>query len=166
MTLSGVSVGGVSCLENGGSFGGFLIDNVGALHGMTARHCVPRMRTGDPVSPPASLEFTARFEYIVPYTGISRRTFRDLQPKIGGSGTVNQYRLADNPNGVQCMIEGNLRSAMLEGPRVGVLERAVFRDEAGLRAARLEEVNQQPFLGCTSDDVSRLDYAIYTIESK
>jgi hypothetical protein len=58
---------------------------------------------------------------------------------------------------------------MLEGPRIGVLERIIYRDEAGLQAAhnaRLIEANENPFPGCAPDVVSRLDYAIYTIESK
>ena len=58
---------------------------------------------------------------------------------------------------------------MLEGPRIGVLERVVFRDGAGLQAAynaRLIEAGEKPFPGCTPDVESRLDYAIHTIESK
>ena len=170
MTLSGVSVGGVSCLEDAGSFGGFLIDNGGALYGITARHCAPGLQTGDPVSSPASLELTARFQDIVRYTRYQRENFQRRPAKDGEAvQLLNQYRIVDHTDGVKCRIEGDLRSIMLERPRIGVLERVVYRDGAGLQAAhnaRLMEANENPFPGCSPDVVSKLDYAIYTIESK
>ena len=38
-----------------GSFGGFLTDNDGALHGLTARHCVPGMGRATLPRPPSIL---------------------------------------------------------------------------------------------------------------
>jgi hypothetical protein len=76
VTLSGVSVGGASCLEDAGSFGGFLVDNAGALYGITARHCVPGMQMGDPVLSPSTLELTARFQHIVRYTRYQPENFQ------------------------------------------------------------------------------------------
>ena len=55
-------------MDGAGSFDGFLIDNAGAFHGINARHCAPGVGKGDPVSSPASLEHTARFQNIVRYT--------------------------------------------------------------------------------------------------
>ena len=68
-----------------------------------------------------------------------------------------------------CRIKGELRTVILEGLRIGVLERVVFENKAGLLAAhnaRLIEANENPFPEISPDAVSRLDYAIYSVESK
>lgn len=165
-----MSIGGVPCLKDEGRFGGFLVDNAGALHGMAARHCVPGISQGDPVSSPATLELTARFQYIVRYTRYQSENFQ-RQPAKDQEAVqlLHRYRLVDDADGVECMIEGNLRPVMLEGLRIGILGRVVFRDKAGPQAAhnaRLIEACEKPFPGCTPDIESRLDYAIYTIESE
>ena len=160
--IPGLSIGGVSCLEDAGSFGGFLTDNGEALHGLTARHCVPRLREGDPVSSPSSLELTARLQKIILYTRYQPEDFlRRAAKDREAEQLLNRYRLVGRSDGVLCRIEGNLRTVMLE--------RVVFENKAGLLAAhnaRLIEANEKPFSEIPPDAVSRLDYAIHSVESK
>ena len=47
INLSGLSIGKASCIEDASSFSGFLVDDGGDIHSMTARHCFPGMRDGD-----------------------------------------------------------------------------------------------------------------------
>ena len=107
---------------------------------------------------------------IVLYTRYQPEAFPRRAAKNGeAEQLVNRYRPVDRADGVLCRIDGNLRTVMLEGPRIGVLERVVFEDKAGLLAAhntRLIEANERPFPELTPDVVSRLDYAIYSVESK
>ena len=114
VSLSALSIGGTSCLEDAGSFGGFLVDDNGDLHGMTARHCVPGMRDGDSVSSPSSLEVTARFQYIVNYTRYQPEKFvRRMAKDREAEQILNRYRVVDRAGGVECNIDGNPRGGTL-----------------------------------------------------
>ena len=95
---------------------------------MTARHCVPGMSQGDPVSSPATLELAARFQYIVRYTRCQPESFQRQAAAKDQEAVqlLHRHRLVDHADGVECMTEGNLRSVMLEGPRIGALERVFF----------------------------------------
>ena len=170
ITLSGLSIGGASCLEAAGSFGGFLVDDGGDIHGMTTRHCVPGMRDGDPVSSPPSLELTARFQYIVNYTRYQPEKFvKQITKDREVEELLNTYCLVDRADGVPCKIEGNPRAVMLEGPKIGIVEHVAFENKAGLLSAhnaRLTVANEKPFPELPPDVLSRLDYAIYSVESK
>ena len=129
ITLSGLSIGGASCLEDAGSFGGFPVDDGGDIHGMTARHCLPGMRDGDPVSSPSSLELTARLQHIVNYTQYQPEKFvRRIVKEREAEELLNKYRLVDRAGGVPCKIEGSLRTIMLEGPKIGIVEHVAFED--------------------------------------
>ena len=170
ITLSGLSIGGASCLEDAGSFGGFLVDDGGDIHGMTARHCVPGMRDGDPITSPSSLELTARFQYIVNYTQYQPEKFvRRIARVREAEELLNTYRFVDRADGVPCKIERNPRTIMLEGPKIGIVEHVAFENKAGLLSAhnaRLTAASEKPFPELPPDVLSRLDYAIYSVESK
>ena len=170
VTLSALSIGGTSCLEDAGSFGGFLVDNNGDLHGMTARHCVPGMRDGDSVSSPSSLEVTARFQRIVNYTRYQQEKFvRQVAKDREAEQILNRYRVVDRADGVECNIDGNPRTVLLEGPKIGTLQRIALENKAGLLAAYnawLLAAGEKQFPAVSLDVISRLDYAIFSVEAK
>jgi len=66
---------------------------------------------------------TARFQYVVRYTRYQPENFQRHAAKDSEAvQLLNQYRPVGRADGVQCRIKGNLRSLMLEEPRIGVLE--------------------------------------------
>lgn len=93
---------------------------------MALMHVIVPLEWGRAILSRHLLPWNIRHDFKILFVtpGISRRTFRDRLPKTRKQ--LNRYRPVDHADGVKCRIEG---------PRIGVLERVVYRYKAGLQAA-------------------------------
>ena len=57
------------------------------------------------------------------------------EKKTTENGGMNRYRVVDRADGVECNIDGNPRTVLLEGPKIGTLQHIALGNKAGLLAA-------------------------------
>ena len=66
--ISDISVGGRDCLNEAGSFGGWISGKDGRKFGLTCAHCLPTCQVGESVVSLSPAEITSRVNTIIPYT--------------------------------------------------------------------------------------------------
>jgi hypothetical protein len=71
LTLQRASPGLSDCVDEAGSFGGF-IKNGSSVFGLICAHCLPGAEIGATICSPSALEVTGRLEHLLRYTSLAK----------------------------------------------------------------------------------------------
>ncbi|PUU80221.1 hypothetical protein B9Z19DRAFT_1063615 [Tuber borchii] len=128
--LAPLSVGVEGCLDNAGSFGGFLRkpSMPDMLFGITAAHCLPETGQMTNVCSPSSAEITGRLHRILPYTTLQKK---DLEAR----SMLEQYHFTDTGSGVTILDpteDFQRKTGVFHGRHVGRVIASGFGDQQGL----------------------------------
>ncbi|KAG0640723.1 hypothetical protein HOY80DRAFT_1135746 [Tuber brumale] len=172
LDLQPCSVGLECSLSEAGSFGGFLKRRSvpGRVFGITAAHCVPAGRVGNPICSPSTVEVTSRFQRLLRYTSLSVATdclriiaARDCEAQA----IVEEFRFHDSIAGPTFLNPTNttqVKTGIFSGARLGSIVHCHFGVHSDLLHRYDEELRQRE-LATFSARVSwltRIDFCIFT----